>query len=92
LKARGDHAEPLGALVTGKQVESHVGLTRDGYLALRGSFNYPRVGAEFLFGPMLRDILEQLMGAGLYLVRPYSISVPSSSHRSTAATDPPCMG
>lgn len=63
-------AEPLGSLVTGKQVKTD-GLTREDYLSLRSHFNDPSVGDEFLFGPMLRGMLEQLMGADLHLVRGY---------------------
>lgn len=62
------HAEPLGTLVTGTQIESD-NLTRADYLSTRSKFNGPGVGAELLFGSMLRNILQQLMGEDLYLVR-----------------------
>lgn len=74
--------EPLGTLVTGTQIEGD-SLTRDDYLSMRSKFNGPGVGAELLFGSMLCNILQQLMGEDLYLFNEqYIVKTPHAGEES----------
>ena len=54
-------------MTDGKRIISE-GLTRGDYLSARTTYHDPQVG-NYLFGPMLRGVLEQLLGLDLYLVR-----------------------
>lgn len=62
------HAEPLGAVITQGRVNPALARSSAEYLELRARFNDGQVGQQFLFSPLLRSVLSQLMGSDLYLV------------------------